>query len=74
MVDWECETQKQGAEFTKCMSTMEQGRDSDSEGMVDPALLFDYDRDAELGSVVCLYSQLVCVILFFVWLTMRSGC
>jgi hypothetical protein len=41
--------------------------DGSSEGVVDPVLFFDYDHDVELGSVVCLYSQLVCVVLFLLW-------
>ena len=40
----------------------------DSEGVIDSVLLFDHDHDIELGSVVCLYSQLVCVVFFFVWI------
>lgn len=45
--------------FTESMSPM------GSEGAADSVL---FDHDAEMGSVVCLYSQLVCVVWFFVWM------
>ena len=39
--------------------------EDDSEGAVDPLLLFD--DVVELGPVTCLYSQLLCAVIFVLW-------